>query len=691
MNEEFAEAITARIRGRLADTPQLAHLAALVCTTPFVPFPLLRDVRTHAMPRSTLALEAELCQSDVVESMASDGFALLRGPRTGLRHAFRAAMLGDERPDASGLREAMASGLQFLSPLLRLEERIVWSYVTAEDFLTAVDEELAHVVYSVVRQRRLRILEWASGAMMRMPEDVLQAPSVWLLAQLCRAVGLPHPELSWPEADFDRSLFREAMALVPQTTVGIARDGSRLFVGPVSTQRRIGIRVPATAPVSVRVVWEEQPQGEELTEVDRTVRTVTCGRNPVELIGLDGRVVRLEPFHGARPPEEWERSNLYDRLEEARESQRTMRAQVLSVSRGATGYVVRLLDEPTIHAFLPHSKAEFPHLSREGLGALLNGAILVRIEVVDRSSQGVMVRRVRSLPSRGTLTVGQRCRGRVVAKDVDGMLVSLNEAAGVDQPEFEPLLGKLHTKDLLPVPGWEPKLRSTRSYPLDVDDEIDVVIVSIGSTNRQIKLKMTEAEAPVAAGEVRIGDRVMGTVRQKSYNGIRFDLQGWATAQGPDRSPLPSGLTTLVLNTELSWEGRWFFGGGDAREYPLQLGDRSELVVTGRHPVTGEVLSSLKRLIDDPGRTAVRQLRPGTEAFGVVLRRRNRVWRVRLEPWSIVATLTAGQDVADRLRKGARVRLRIERVETLERKIRASLLRVVETPAPDENDTHREP
>ncbi|MFJ4939704.1 hypothetical protein ACIP8U_38380 [Streptomyces pseudovenezuelae] len=688
MSEQFAEAVRTRIGFPRADEAEVAQLAALVCTTPFVPFPLLRDVRLHAMPRSTLALEARLCESGIVESSASDGFALHLRPRTVLREVLRATVPGESTVLVPGLREAMAPGLAFLSPLLRLEERIVWSYVTTEDFPTMADEELALVVHSVVRQRRLRILEWASGAFMRLPREVLLGPSAWLLAQLCRSVGLPHPELPWPEGAFDRSLFRDAMALVPQTVVGIARDGSHLFVGPVSTERRIGIRVPATAPVSVRVVSETQPQGEELIDVDHAVRTVACGRNAVEIITLDGRVVRLAQFDGERPPEEWERSDLYDRLEEARETQRTMQAQVLSVSRGATGYVVRLVDEPTIHAFLPQSRAEFPKLSPEGLGALLNGAILVKIDVVDRNSQAVMVRRVRALQSRGNLTVGQRYRGQVVAKDVQGVLVSLNEAAGVAQPEYEPLLGKLYTHRLLPVSGWDFKLRSARSYPLDVGDEIDVVVQSIGANNRQIKLRMAEPEVlPGAAvrGDVRLGDRMVGSVRQKLYNGIRFDLQDWAAAPAPGREPLPPGLTALVLNTELSWEGRWFFGGGDAREYPLQQGDRSELVVTGFHPVTGEVLASVKRLTDDPGDAAVRQLRTGTEAIGVVLRRRGETWRVRLEPWSVPAVLTANRGVEERLRKGVRVRLRIEFVDGKERKVRASLLSILEVTSSDEN------
>lgn len=694
MNEPFTQALTARIGRPLADDPQLAQLAALVCTASFVPFPLLRNVRNHALPGSPLALEARLCESHVVESIASDGFVLHPRLRAVLRHAFRETVRENgPLPGAPALREAMAHGLEFLSPLLRLEERIVWTFVTTDDFLAPADEELALVVHSVVRQRRLRMLEWASGAMLRLPEEVLKGPSAWLLAQLCRAVGLPHPDLAWPESDFDRVLFSEAMALVPQTVVGIARDGSRLFVGPVSAKRRIGIRVPATTPVTVRVVWEGQPQGEELTGVDQAVRTVACGRAAVELVGLDGRVVRLSRFDGARPPEELQRSDLYDRLEEARETRRTLRAQVLSVSRRDTGYVVRLLEEPHVRAFLPHGRSEFPRLSSHGLGALLDGAIHVRIDVVDRSSQAVVVSRVRSLLSRGTLAVGRRCRGRVVAKEVSGLLVSLNDAAEVAQPEYEPLLGKLDTRHLLPLPGWEAGLRSARSYPVDVGDEIDVVVLSIATGNRQIRLTMAQSQGQPAGsrdGNLQVGDHVMGVVRQKLYNGIRFELRSFASSPAPERAPLEPGLTGLVLNTELSWEGRWFFGGGDAREYPLEEGDRSEMVVIGFHPVTGEVLASVKRLVPDPGEEAIRQLRPGTEAFGIVVGRSNRAWRVRLEPWSVTAVMTGGR-AAHRLRNGVRVYLRIEAVNTLRRTIRASFLRVVDTPVPAEGEEPAQP
>ena len=689
MNEATLRTLAARVDPPVDAAADVVELAVLICTPPLVPYPLLRDVRRQCLPGSTLDLEARLCESHLVESIASDGFALHIPVAEILRRTLRSFLLGNDSDlDLDGIRSAMSAGLAHLSPLVRLEERIAWAYATNEDFAAQAEEELAAVVYSITRERRLRMLEWASGAMMRLPSEVLQTPSAWLLSQLCEAIGLPHPALDWPDGGFDHAAFREVAELLPQTVVGIARDGRNLSVGPVSHQRTIGIRVPATTPTMVRVMWPEQPQGVELRAVDRVVQTVPTGRSAVDLIGLDGRVVQLGALTGDTPPEVAEASQVFDRLEQAHAGRRTLRADVLPADIGPAGHLVRLLDEPAISAFLPRRLAAFPPLPKGAIGDLLTGAVLVQIERVDRAQQSVVVRRIRSVPSRGQLRAGQSCRGRVLAKFRHGVLVSLNEAAGLSQPEFEPLIGLISTKHLPPLQDWVPGLRSARSYPVDIGEEIEVLVRSIGPNNRSIRLAMAGHSTSLGTSlpeGIRPGDRLVGIVAETFYHGIRFSLVGWH-ASARDQGPLPPGLSGMVINTELSWEGRWYFGGGDARKFPLQIGDRSEVLVTGLNEATGEIALSIKRLTADPGPAALKQLRPGTEGYGVVLRRRGQSWRVRLEPWSITITMKSGPEFQDQLGSGVRVYLRIEEVDLINRKIRSSLQRIVSVPEDETRD-----
>jgi hypothetical protein len=687
IDERFATALLDRLDMPVAplDEPVVA-LASLVCTPPFVPFPMLRDVRSQCLSGSMLGLEGRLCESVLVESISSDGFALEPKATTNLRRALRGVMLdADLEVDQTGFRSAMDVGLEYLSPLLRLEERIVWAYVTTEDVSAQAEHEFAAVVDGVVREQRLRMLEWASAAMRRLPEETLVTPSAWILSQLCRAMGLPYPDLGLPEGTVDYRALRLPLSQIPQTIVGIARDGRELAVGPVSYERPIGIRVPATAPAILRVSWDERPDGIELTGIEREVQTAPTGRSAVNLISLDGRVVRLGPITGDTPPEVAEAAQVFDRLEGAYQAHRTMRAELLDVDIIADGQLVRLADEPTIQAFLPDRLSLLPPLPADALGSLMPRTIQVQIYSVDRENQRVTVRRVRALTSRGNLTEGQRYQGRVVAKLLHAILVSLNEAAGLQQPEYEPLIGSISTNRVLPVHNWDQKLRSARSYPVNIGDEVEVIVESISPGNRLIRLRMVGAGQAVSRSLPdggNIGDRLIGTVTEKYYHGIRFAL-----VEKSDSVPLSPGLTGTVVNTELSWKGRWYYGGGDAREFPLEIGDRSEVLVTGINKVTGEVDLSIKRLTNDPGDVAIKQLRPGTEVYAVVRRSRKGHLRVRLEPWSITGTMTAKPPLKDQVKFGTRVLVRIEQIDLRERMVRSSLIEIIESSGDNREDT----
>jgi hypothetical protein len=685
IDECFATALRDRLDMPIAvpDEPVVA-LSSLICTPPFVPFPLLRDIRSQCLPESTLGLEARLCESAFVESISSDGFALEPEATTKLRRAFRGVLLDrDLEVDQARFRSAMDAGLEYLSPLLRLEERIVWAYVTTEDVTAQAEHEFAAVVDCVLREQRMRMLEWASAAMRRLPEETLAAPSAWILSQLCRATGLPYPDLELPEGALDYRAFSPPFSQIPQTVVGITRDGRELAVGPVSYERPIGIRVPATVPAVLRVSWDEQPDGIELTGIEREVQTAPTGRSAVDLVGLDGRVVRLEPITGDTPPEVAEAAQVFDRLEGAYRAHQTMRAEILDVDLVADGHLVRLSNEPNIRAYLPDRLAALPPLPADALGSLIPRTIQVQIQRIDRENQRVTVRRVRALTSRGNLVEGQRYKGRVVAKLLPAVLVSLNEAAGLEQPEYEPLIGYINIKRLLPVHNWDKNLRSARSYPVQIGDEVDVVVQSISSGNRDIKLAMVGAEQAVQRSlPVDVGDRLVGTVTEKHYHGIRFALVERADGSA-EAGPLPAGLTGTVVNTELSWEGRYYFGWGDAREFPLEVGDQQEVLVTGVNRVPGGVDLSIKRLSSDPAKDAIKRLRPGEKVSAVIRGRRGDKWRVRIEPWSIAGTMTVKSPPPGPLKTGMRVLVRIEQINPGKRTVRSTLREIIEPSSED--------
>ncbi|MFE9607879.1 hypothetical protein [Streptomyces sp. NPDC006012] len=685
MTTPLAATLAAYLPWPLSADPDVACLAALVSTAPFVPYPLLRDVRGAAMPSAGFALEARLCESPLVESVAADGFVLHTEARAALRGALREAVV-DDGVDIGGtrLREAMHDGLELLSPLLRIEERVVWSYVTQPDYLGTCERELGAVVRAVVRERRLRMLEWASGAMTRLPRELLDTPSVWLLAQMCRAQRLPHPQLGWPEGPVDEGLLLDIVRFVPQTVVGLCREEGKLTLGPVSARRPIGIRIPATQPVTVKVQWPGNPDGVRVEGIDRGTRTLHTGGDPVTIVSLDGRAVRLAAVPAADiAPEIRERGRVFDRLDDARLRRRVFAAQPVRLDVGPHGYLVRLLEEPSVVAYMPLKDAGMPWLTEDQISRVPDGVQRVHVTRVDRERQRVSVRRVKGIAGNGVLRTDEPYRARLIARTRNGLLFDLTEAAALTIPKFERALGLLRTEDLPDTVGWKPKLRSAFSYPIEDGTELDVVITRIRPGNRITVRLADDRDVPggrLPAG-LAVGDRLLGTVMEKLYSGVRFSLDEASVIPVTDRDgrpALPAGLTGFVLNTELSWEGRWFFGGGDAREFPLEPGDRCELLVLGVHSLTGEISLSLKQLVEDPGAVTLRSLRPGSEVDGVLQRRRNHRWRVRLEPWSAIATMSGAG--LEHLRNGTRVRVRVRRAEPAAQMLIVELVKTYQDP-----------
>ncbi|MEU4463565.1 hypothetical protein AB0G20_07615 [Streptomyces sp. NPDC024017] len=679
MTLSLADGLVRRFPEAMRGDPEVRCLAALISSASFVPFVLLRDVRRATMPHGGLAVEARLCESDLVESVAADGFVLHGGARTELRHALREALTEEGVDlDLAQLRSSMQNGLDLLSPLLRLEERVVWKYITEADYLDACDRELASVVRGITQERRLRMLEWASGAMTRLPEELLGTPSAWLLAQLCRAQDLPHPQLGWPDGATDEGLFLDVMHFLPQTIIGIARDGTRLTLGPVSALRPIGIRVPATHPVSVRVEWSGKPDGQVISEIDRTVKSVTTGKGPVTIVGLDGRAVQLSAMNANElAPELREQQQVFDRLEDARTRRRELMAKPIRLDVGPHGYLVRLSEEPAVTAFMPVSAAKMPGLTESPGLRVPTGLQRVRVTQVDREKQRVSVSRVRGIVSRGNLVEGQLVRAKITAKTLTGLLLDLTESAGLTVPQYERVFGMLGKQDLPASAGWVPSYRSVRSYAIEEDMELDVVVTTITGGDKGLRISVRLADrSDVPGGRLpdglSMGQRLWGTVVEKFYHGIRFDIE----AQQEDTvAASPSGIRGLVLNTELSWDGKWFYGGGDAREFGLVIGDRCELVVVGVHELTGEVALSLKQVVEDPGQVTLRTLRAGSEVDGIVMRRVGDVWRVRLEPWSAMTTVPVGS-FKGHLKAGTRIRMRVRHSDPATQTLVAELVRV---------------
>jgi predicted RNA-binding protein with RPS1 domain len=553
------------------DDPELLILASLLCTPPIVPYRLLRRMRRSLLARpGTLGIEGILCSAWFVESLAVDGFVFEPDFVHLLRTRLRAGLVGEGLDaDRDGLRRLIEEETAQLSPLLRLEERMCWAYGSEADFAPIVEKILSDVVHTIVQEDRLRILTWVAGAFSRLPPEIIVGSAAWVLAQLCRSVGLPHPLVEWPADGIDEALLRAALALLPDGLIGVHRDGRTLTIGTVTVRRRTALAVPAVTPKLLTVKWNSGT-----SQVTRDVAAgpvrIEVGGSAVDIRDMRGRTYRLSAFTGDIAPEEIAIEEALTELDRRWRAREAMNATVVRMVESRAGLIVSFTDFPGFTAFMPASRAGLEPFSYKRLHGLVNSQIKVRVINIDRAVQRVVVERTMIRWTSGSLAVGDEFVGPVTSIVNFGIFVSFAAAAGLeDGTDGIKLDGLVHVSEL----SWGPQVTKGSDFPVRIGDMVRVRVIGIDADRERVSLSLKQTMPDpftVVTRSFRVGDRVAVAVQKT----VPF---GWFVG-------FPEGWDGLLHVSEAP-EGSTFEEGNQLSVWILALDiERRRISVTLRPP-----------------------------------------------------------------------------------------------------------
>ncbi|WP_329791660.1 S1 RNA-binding domain-containing protein [Lentzea sp. DG1S-22] len=569
---------------------RLVWLAAMVSLPPLAPFPLIRRVRRAGLGPNTLHLEAELCESAVVAAVAFDGIELEHDFRARARDVLRTFVLEGEL-DAEELRRVTRVDDLGLSPLLELEENLAWIYVSQENPGPEADRLLTDCLLSVVREERERILDWAAGALNRLPGRILRTPAAWLLSELCIATRRQVFRVLAPDLDqVDGDLLSEVSRLLPTVLIGLERDGRTLSLGPITRSRRIAVPVPAIMRQPVTVVWSG-PGGREQVTVnlgDRSVVELPVGAGPVRLRTVAGRVFTLAPISPGEPaPEIADLDAILDTIEQA-----------WLTSRAVSAEVTRLISPRTAVVSLSGAKG-LPALLRTVLAdenddwssILVPGLKLdVRISNFDRPWQRIVCRPATRPPWMGAeLEVDAEIEGRYTHGTDYGMFVQLpTSPLGWDGPVVS---GLVHNSN---YPG------SWRTWPpvLSPGDPLRVRILSIDLERRRISLAAFD-DRPDPLLSLSVGDVMDARLNHIVHYGVFVTLL--------------SGLQALLHRSEIPADAH-LEPGMSMRVRILQIDQERRRVVLATEPRLPPGAASLAPM---PAKQSVHVVRQHSNEFSV--------------------------------------------------------------------------
>ena len=250
--------------------------------------------------------------------------------------------------------------------------------------------------------------------------------------------------------------------------------------------------------------------------------------------------------------------------------------------------------------------------------------------------------------------VGARVRGKVVSITNYGAFIELEK--GVE--------GLVHISEM----SWTRNVKHP-SKLVNIGDEIEAVVLKVDRDDEKISLGMKQIEEdPWLALPVKypVGTRVSGKVRNLTSFGAFVEIE--------------PGIDGLIHISDMSWTKRV--------QHPsevLRKGDDVEVVVLGVDPENKRISLGLKQTTDDPWEQIAQQFSAGVEAEGKV---------VRLVEDGVVVDLgndiegfvprshvpiTKG-DLADQLRSGQRMDLRVIEADAANRRI---VLTVTQIHEPD--------
>lgn len=481
-------------------------LAHLVSTAPLIPWSLVRAVRRGLLPDVGASVEARLAASLLVQARGVDGWTL--EPQVANRCRARLAFaLRDEPADAERLRAILLAGVQALSPLLAIEERLAWACVIEDDPAPTIERLLRDVVLTIAHERRTRAMVWASGALQRLPDDVRRTGSAWVLGQMCRAAGVPCPEISIPAAGVDPALLREIRDQLPTRYIGLHRRRDHLEVGWLSKDRRVAIPVLDVEP---RTLVVESAMGGAEINVASYPQRIEVGRGPVVIIDRAGRRFELRPSTEDEWPEGRDAEAALDVVEGWMADQREVPATVVGYTprtrRWADGGVYVAFDElPGVAAFMAAPHAMF---NPARLRDLMHQQIRVQVTLVNRDSGGVSVVRVREPMDVGPLEVDQERMAVVTRVEEYGVFMRLEPLPGEDFGDAPPV-GLLHVKEM------DSKWVTQQRHGVRLGERFEVTVMALNPALHHISLTrkpQAELAARATIDAMKIGDYVDGEV-----------------------------------------------------------------------------------------------------------------------------------------------------------------------------------
>jgi small subunit ribosomal protein S1 len=250
--------------------------------------------------------------------------------------------------------------------------------------------------------------------------------------------------------------------------------------------------------------------------------------------------------------------------------------------------------------------------------------------------------------------VGARVRGKVVSITNYGAFIELEK--GVE--------GLVHISEM----SWTRNVKHP-SKLVNIGDEIEAVVLKVDRDDEKISLGMKQIEEdPWLALPVKypVGTRVSGKVRNLTSFGAFVEIE--------------PGIDGLIHISDMSWTKRV--------QHPsevLRKGDDVEVVVLGVDPENKRISLGLKQTTDDPWDQIAQQFSAGVETEGRVVRLVEDGVIVDLGndiegfvPRSHVP-ITKG-DLADQLRSGQRMDLRVIEADAGNRRI---VLTVTQVHEPD--------
>src|SRR5687768_8048105 len=250
--------------------------------------------------------------------------------------------------------------------------------------------------------------------------------------------------------------------------------------------------------------------------------------------------------------------------------------------------------------------------------------------------------------------VGARVRGKVVSITNYGAFIELEK--GVE--------GLVHISEM----SWTRNVKHP-SKLVNIGDEIEAVVLKVDRDDEKTSLGMKQIEEDpwlALPEKYPIGTRVAGKVRNLTSFGAFVELE--------------PGIDGLIHISDMSWTKRV--------QHPsevLRKADDVEVMVLGVDPENKRISLGLKHTTDDPWDQIAQQFAPGVEAEGRV---------VRLVEDGVVVDL--GNDIegfvprshvpinkgdlADHLRSGQRMDLRVIETDAANRRIVLTVTQIHEPP-----------